>query len=492
MTRAQRSVLAKGPNFAVTPRHPPNLEYITAIEAACTKLGQQDAEELRANINWVLRASHPPKSHLTKAQNLAIKELKRDRDHIVLTVDKGVAMVIMDRQDYISKANTLLSQNMYRSIPWDPTNTIKNKLITILKRVKTQAGLNNQTYKSMYPTGCVPPKFYGLPKIHKPDTPLRPIVSSCGSVTYGVAKELAKILKPLVGKSPHHINSIQDFVEQVKHITLVPGECLSSYDVSALFTSVPIDPVLKVIKDLLVKDSTLKDRTNMCVEDIVLLLEFCLKHTYFSFQGQFFEQVEGAAMGSPVSPIVAKLYMEYLEQKALSTAPHPPRFWHRFVDDTFVIHKEVNKQDFLQHINSVDPAIRFTVEDNKQDGSIPFLDTMVKPEANGSLSITVYRKPTHTDQYLQWDSHHNLSAKFSVINTPSPTGPKLCAAILSCSNKKKNTSGKLSPNANIPNGLWTRWREDSTGLLERPLMGLIAKVLQVPLVPTKKLRVRVI
>ena len=59
LTPAQRSVLAKGPNFAVIPKHPPNLEYITAIEAACTKLSQQDAEELRANINWVLRASHP-------------------------------------------------------------------------------------------------------------------------------------------------------------------------------------------------------------------------------------------------------------------------------------------------------------------------------------------------------------------------------------------------------------------------------------------------
>ena len=76
----------------------------------------------------------------------------------------------------------------------------------------------------------------------KPETPLRPIVSSCGSVTYGVAKELAKILKPLVGKSPHHINSTQDFVEQAKHFKLEAGECLSSYDVSALFTSVPIDP----------------------------------------------------------------------------------------------------------------------------------------------------------------------------------------------------------------------------------------------------------
>ena len=104
----------------------------------------------------------------------------------------------------------------------------------------------------------------------------------------------------------------------------MPGECLSSYDVSALITSVPIDPALKIIKDLLVKDPTLKDRTVIGIDDIILLLEFCLKNTYFSFQGQFFEQVEGVAMGSPVSPIVANLYMEYLEQKALSTAPNPP------------------------------------------------------------------------------------------------------------------------------------------------------------------------
>ena len=133
----------------------------------------------------------------------------------------------------------------------------------------------------MYPTGCVPPKFYGLPKIHKPDTPLRPTVSSCGSVTCVMAKELTKILKPLVGKSPHHINSTHDFVEQVMYITLVPGECHSSYDVSALFTSVPVDPALRVIKDLLEKDPTLKDRTVLPVEDIILLLKFCFKNTYF-------------------------------------------------------------------------------------------------------------------------------------------------------------------------------------------------------------------
>ena len=97
------------------------------------------------------------------------------------------------------------------------------------------------------------------------------------------------------------------------------------------------------------------------------------------------------------------------------------------MDDTFVIHKEANKQGFLQHINSVDPAIRFTVEDNKEDGSIPFLDTIVKPEADGSLSISVYRKPTHTDQYLQWDSHHHLSARFSVIQTLSHRASTMCS-----------------------------------------------------------------
>ena len=99
--------------------------------------------------------------------------------------------------------------------------------------------------------GCNVPKFYGLPKIHKPDTPLRPIVSRRGLVTYRVAKVLAKILKPLVGKSPHHIHSTQDFVEQDNKVTLLPGECLSSYDVTALFTSVPVEPALGIMKDLL-------------------------------------------------------------------------------------------------------------------------------------------------------------------------------------------------------------------------------------------------
>ena len=181
--------------------------------------------------------------------------------------------------------------------------------------------------------------------------------------------------------------------------------------------------------------------------------------------------------------------MRNLHQGAKSSkhCPPPPRFWGRYVDDTFVIHKEANKQGFLQHINSVDPAIRFTVEDNKEDGFIPFLDTIVKPEAHGSRSITVYRKPTHKDQYLQWDSHHHLSAKFSVIQTLSHRLPP-CAVILSCFKKKRSTSWKLSPTVTTLNGLWTRWRKGLTGLPDRSMMGATVMTS----LPTMECQVRVI
>ena len=89
LTPAQSSVLTKGPNFVVSPKQAPNIEYITAIKAACTKLSQQDAEELRAEVKRVLRSSHPTKPNLTKAQSLALRELKMKRDCIVLTADKG-------------------------------------------------------------------------------------------------------------------------------------------------------------------------------------------------------------------------------------------------------------------------------------------------------------------------------------------------------------------------------------------------------------------
>ena len=136
-------------------------------------------------------------------------------------------------------------------------------------------------------------------------------------------------------------------------------------------------------------------------------------------------------MGSPISPIVANLYMEDFETKAISSAAYPPSTWKRFVDDTFVVIESSRKEEFLDHINNLDPNIQFTTEDAKADGSLPFLDTLIHKMPDNSLITSVYRKPTHTDLYLQWNSHYHLSAKYSVINTLD-TGPRQSVQTITC------------------------------------------------------------
>ena len=255
----------------------------------------------------------------------------------------------------------------------------------------------------------------------------------------------------MAGRSTFSVQNTMDFVEQVKNIKLQPQECIVSYDVKALFTSVPTKSAVNIIKQLLEDDKELQQRTTMTVQNIICLLEFCLNNTNFIFQGNYYEQTEGAAMGSPLSPIIANIYMEAFEKQAISTAQHPPIFWRRFVDDTFVVIQKTKEDSFFNHLNSIDERIQFTREESRSDGSMPFLDTLVTINGDGSLSTKVYRKKTHTDLYLQWDSHHSIAAKYSVINTLHHR-PGLCAPTNSYWKKRKNILKRSSQRTNIQCG----------------------------------------
>ena len=192
LTESQRSVLVKEPNISVMPRHICSLDSITAMEFICSKLKEEKAMEPRADINSLLRKAEVPKPNLTKDEKIGLAQLKKDKDKIILTADKGVAMVVMNKEVYNTKAESFLSQPAYRVLPKDHTNQIKARLITKLRRIKKETNLDEGIYKGMYPTGCIPLKFYGLSKIHKRGNLLGPIVSSRGLITYVVSKSLVK------------------------------------------------------------------------------------------------------------------------------------------------------------------------------------------------------------------------------------------------------------------------------------------------------------
>ena len=194
---------------------------------------------------------------------------------------------------------------------------------------------------------------------------------------YDTAKFLAKIMKPLVGLNSHHIVNSEDFVNKIAELEVPPGQKLVSYDVYSLFTSIPINEAIPVVRAKLESDQSLPDRCPLDIAQLSVLLEMCLSSTYFTFQGEFYKQKRGAAMGSPISPVVANLYMEQFESRALDTAPTPPTMWYRYVDDTMAKIHENAIDSFSEHLNSIDQHIQFTSEQEK-DGRIPFLDTCVK------------------------------------------------------------------------------------------------------------------
>ena len=180
LTREQEKLLAHRPKFVITPRETLTKDYIVATEQACTKIDQGKQDEFRVEVKRLLLQDQNNKrqANVGKEDLKALKELKSDNSRLILTANKGVALVVIDKEEYVNKAEDLLKESSYKKIAEDPTAKQKNKLISILKNIKTDGGLKDEVYRGLYPTSAGSPKFYGLPKIHKPGIPLRPIISS--------------------------------------------------------------------------------------------------------------------------------------------------------------------------------------------------------------------------------------------------------------------------------------------------------------------------
>jgi hypothetical protein len=347
----------------------------------------------------------------TQDEKTALRNLKESSDIVILKADKGNATVVLDRTDYDKKVFDILSDSSsYQKLNSDPTRKIERILNQKLSSYSSQAR------KRFGSSGEVCPRFYGLPKIHKPGVPLRPIVSYIGSPLYRLAEYLAQLLCPLLEKTFSVRNSLE-FAQQVRERCVRPDEIFVSFDVVSLFPSVPPDFVLNVIRDILSSSATLViDTSLLAVNHILDLIHFVLTSTAFSFKGEFYKQISGTPMGSPISCVIAELAMERIESAAFRSLTIQPSFYKRYVDDSFAIVCRTEVDSVFSALNSVHPNFKFTIE-NETDCQLPFLDVLVCRDSSGCIMTKVYRKPTHTDKYLNFDSVQPISHKISVIDS---------------------------------------------------------------------------
>jgi hypothetical protein len=197
------------------------------------------------------------------------------------------------------------------------------------------------------------------------------------------------------------------------------NEQIVSFDVISLFTSIPVDLALKIVKEELENTDIWKEHTKLTIEQIYSLLAFVLKNSFFVFNRNHYHQISGCAMGSPVSAVIAELVMQRVEKIALRTSPVPVRWWKRYVDDSNACLKQNNITAFHDHLNSINPCIQFTIETpvvNEDMQTIAFLDTEIC-KISTDISIKVFRKNTHTDKYLDFGSHSPVRDKIAVVKS---------------------------------------------------------------------------
>ena len=347
---------------------------------------------------------------------------------MITKADKGNCTVIIDKDKYEEKIFKLLNdKDTYILTKNDLTKSIERKLNKFIFDLYKIDRLSQKEYFYLRSTDAIAPRIYGLPKIHKPDWPLRPIVSFINSPLYNLSKFMAKILTPLINSNNLSIKNSFEWIDRISNFKINDNDLMLSFDVVSLFTKIPVHIAKSVIFDRLKCDSELKFRCKLNVNEIMNALDLCLNNTYLCFCKKFYRQIFGVAMGSPISVIVANLVMESIENKMLKDFASPPRIWLRYIDDTFVVLKKTEVVSFYKFINNIEESIKFTVE-QEVDNAIPFLDVLIIRN-NGQLTTKAYRKPTHTTRYLNFNSCHNFSQKVGLVKT-----------LLFCANSKLITN----------------------------------------------------
>ena len=367
------------------------------------------------------------RKNLNKMETRAMDNLKNRDDIVITKADKGGAVVINGVTEYIKEANRQLSdKNFYKKLTHNPTSEHAALVDNAIDNMKHRGALEEKTAKKLKTDNPKTPRLYFLPKIHKPNNPGRPVVSSIGCHTEKISHYVDHHLQPLNKALPSYVQDTTDFLKKLDNLPeeLPENAILVTMDVRSLYTNVPNQEGIEAVKSYLRARAKPSDR--FLSQVISTFLSLILTLNNFVFNDDNFVQVNGASMGTKCAPTYASLFMgRFEESHIIPRIKDSILIYNRYIDDIFFIWKgsESDLLKFFKEINEVHPTIKFDHEYSRE--KINFLDAAVSVLGN-RLRTSVYTKPTDRKAYLHARSYHPKSTKEAIAYSQAARLRRIC------------------------------------------------------------------
>ena len=401
---------------------------------------EREVHILRDRVKQLVRRKYKKKmrSNLTREENQGKMKASKDKERVFIPADKGKVMVAMDKtiekggeNSYEFKMKKVLDDmkakpSIRAGKDWDLTDKVSREGKAIIKEMVEKEEMTEAQARRLNPNDCRAPRITGYPKIHKPNVPLRGVVSFIGSPYENISKALVPILRSLQGRTNHYVKNSRQLKEQLKEWTVQRDEILTSYDVEALYPSIPIDKALDLIENLLMSKPNLQEITRFSIGSIMKLLRWIFALTYCEYDGKHYV-LDCGPIGLSVVGEVAIIYMEDFQMRAKTEDFPELAHWPWYVDDSVTKCKKRRSKEILDHLNSIEPDhIKFTMEE-EEDNRLPVLDlALMVNRKTKKIEFTVHYKKTHTNITIKKNSNHRDSTKSGVIKGYVERARALC------------------------------------------------------------------
>ncbi|XP_049831381.1 uncharacterized protein LOC126272518 [Schistocerca gregaria] len=422
-TNNELALINKGLKHNIEPRlNANNLKsLIASTKLACdaAKLNSRETNAIAFKANKIItRHLKNTSSHRNNDLNVlnCINSKLSENKALIVKADKSNCAVIMYEKEYVDKTMQFFNSNNITELDFDPTSKFQAKIKKTLKNCNFL--LTNWETRDCIAMNPTAPRLRSQPKTHKENCPIRPIVNSRNSPSYKLNNKLLAMLNTYYTfENKFSIKNTYELIDKIKDVYIPPTARFASLDIVNLYTNIPVDDTINIIRNNLLKHMKLS-MAEIC--ELLELLTLVLSYNYFSFNNKIYRQKDGLAMGSSLAGMLADIYINHLEQTFFEANSHINSkiiYYKRYVDDTIILFDGTNEEidTLATKMSSMHKNIKFTVE-HETNSSINFLDVKITNK-NHKHQFEIYRKPTSTDVCINSSSCHPNQHKMAYFRS---------------------------------------------------------------------------